>query len=364
MDVMRVAVIGGGLSGWCAAYELSTRGHQVRLWEAATRFGGQIETRVEHGFVVELGAEGFVARSTAIPDLCRRLKIDHELAPQTTTRALGWNDGCLSELAPGEAARLLGIAADPADLGRGLATLRPGMSTLLDALERACSGVLAKLATPVERLERRNERWAIVTDSGELWTADAIVLAVPPAEAARLLGPVVGDLEVKPPPHASPVTVSLAYRRAEVAHSLDASGVVVTADVARRSLRACTFSSSKFAGRAPDGWCLLRAFFDLSAGDRDDDAWRDSAHRALEPMLGLRAPPSRAWVIRWPGALLKGRDSRVAEFASALAERTRAAARIEPAWVGVEGIGIDGAVRAGVAAARRLDLSAKRAAAR
>jgi oxygen-dependent protoporphyrinogen oxidase len=353
---MRVAVVGGGLSGWCAAYELSTRGHQVRLWEAADRYGGQIETRLEQGFVVELGAEGFVARSTAIPELCRRLNIDHELAPQTTTRALAWGDGRLTELAPGEAARLLGIAADPADLGRGLATLRPGMGTLLDALEEATSGVLARLATRVERLEQRDPRWAVVTDSGELWTADAVVLAVPAVEAARLLEPFGGTLDDEEPVHASPVTVSLAYRRADVAHPLDASGVVVTASAGQTLLRACTFSSTKFAGRAPDGWCLVRAFFDLAAGDRDDAAWGEAAHEALRQMLGLGALAAHVWVGRWPDALPRGRAGELAAArAKALADRARAAGRIEPAWVGVDGIGVDGAVRAGLAAARRLD---------
>jgi oxygen-dependent protoporphyrinogen oxidase len=150
--------------------------------------------------------------------------------------------------------------------------------------------------------------------------------------------------------------VSLAYRRADVAHPLDASGVVVT-EAGRTSLRACTFSSTKFAGRAPEGWCLVRAFFDLSAaGDRDDAGWADAAHQALHPMLGLSSAAAHAWVARWPDTLPRGRAGELAAArAKALADRAGAADGLEPAWAGVDGIGVDGAVRAGLDAARRLD---------
>ena len=58
-----VAVIGGGLSGLASAFALSNARHSVYVVEAAEAYGGQISTELSGGYVIEHGAEGFVARS-------------------------------------------------------------------------------------------------------------------------------------------------------------------------------------------------------------------------------------------------------------------------------------------------------------
>ena len=44
----RVLVIGGGIAGLSAALELSQRGYQVTVKEAASQFGGRLHTRTEN----------------------------------------------------------------------------------------------------------------------------------------------------------------------------------------------------------------------------------------------------------------------------------------------------------------------------
>ena len=63
---MRVGVIGGGLAGLVAAYDLVNAGAEVVLFSDTPSLGGQIRTRREGGFVIEEGAEGWVA---ADPDV-------------------------------------------------------------------------------------------------------------------------------------------------------------------------------------------------------------------------------------------------------------------------------------------------------
>ncbi len=57
LTAARVCVVGGGVAGLCAAYELSRRGASIKLLEASDRCGGRILThRFEDGTYGELGA--------------------------------------------------------------------------------------------------------------------------------------------------------------------------------------------------------------------------------------------------------------------------------------------------------------------
>ncbi len=60
-------VIGGGISGLIAAYELSKSGNDVLLLEASDRLGGSISTIELNGFQVDSGAESFaISRNTTL----------------------------------------------------------------------------------------------------------------------------------------------------------------------------------------------------------------------------------------------------------------------------------------------------------
>ena len=51
----RVAVIGGGITGLTAAFNLQQRGFPVTLYEASDRVGGVIRTVLEDGYLAECG---------------------------------------------------------------------------------------------------------------------------------------------------------------------------------------------------------------------------------------------------------------------------------------------------------------------
>ena len=59
--------------------------------------------------------------------------------------------------------------------------------------------------------------------------------------------------------YAGSAIVALAYRRDQVATPLDSFGFVVPA-IEKRQILAGSFSSVKFAGRAPEDQVLLRVF--------------------------------------------------------------------------------------------------------
>jgi oxygen-dependent protoporphyrinogen oxidase len=121
-----------------------------------------------------------------------------------------------------------------------------------------------------------------------------------------------------------------------------------------RDLVACTVSSLKFAGRAPEDGILLRAF--LSCPDRaaaDPALLEETARRELRDMLGVAAPPLLARVHAWPGAMPQytvGHLDRV----TAVEARLRALPGLALAGNGLYGIGIPDCVCSGERAAEAL----------
>jgi protoporphyrinogen/coproporphyrinogen III oxidase len=134
-----------------------------------------------------------------------------------------------------------------------------GMEVLVDALTAVVPNV--RLKTRIEELSRNSGTWRIKTDSGETFEADAVCLALPAYAAAALLRNVNEQLatQLSAIKYASTATINFAYPRKSVSHPLNGFGFIVPF-IEKRSLLACTFSSVKFPGRAPEDHVLLRAF--------------------------------------------------------------------------------------------------------
>jgi protoporphyrinogen/coproporphyrinogen III oxidase len=84
IPVPRIAIIGGGISGLSAAFELEQRrrsGANVDyvLYEASSRLGGVLRTEHVDGCVVEAGPDSFVTEKPWAADLCRALGIGDQL---------------------------------------------------------------------------------------------------------------------------------------------------------------------------------------------------------------------------------------------------------------------------------------------
>jgi oxygen-dependent protoporphyrinogen oxidase len=352
--VTRIVVIGGGLAGLTAAFGLCER-CEVQLLEAGERLGGQIHTERSSGFVIERGGEGFVASSEAIPALARELGLaDSELIGQAVQRSYGFDGRALRALAPGEAAALLGFQVPQAELGHGIRSFRRGMGSLIEALVDKLEGQAAiELGTKVAAIEPRGQLLAVHTASGRTLEADAVVVATSAAAAAPLLtslAPLTAEAAraLAEARTSSSVTVELAFAREQVEHALDGTGFVVALEAQREGLRACTFTSSKFSGRAPPGEVSLRAFLRPSAEELaalDEAAWIERALAGVARVLPLRAAPSRTWVSIWPHALPVFDDARRAAVAALEGALPPAVLLAGSAF---HGSGIDAAVRSAV----------------
>jgi oxygen-dependent protoporphyrinogen oxidase len=83
---MRTAIIGGGIAGLAAAYELEQarqKGAEVEytLFEARARLGGCLASEIVGGAVLERGPDSFLSEKPAAAELCRELGLGGELTP-------------------------------------------------------------------------------------------------------------------------------------------------------------------------------------------------------------------------------------------------------------------------------------------
>ena len=83
---MRTAIVGGGIAGLAAAYELelaraSGAAVEYTLFEAGDRLGGSLASEVVDGAVLERGPDSFLSEKPAAAELCRELGLAAELLP-------------------------------------------------------------------------------------------------------------------------------------------------------------------------------------------------------------------------------------------------------------------------------------------
>ncbi|OGL62974.1 MAG: protoporphyrinogen oxidase [Candidatus Tectomicrobia bacterium RIFCSPLOWO2_12_FULL_69_37] len=241
-------------------------------------------------------------------------------------------------------------------------SLEGGMAALVEALRERVSraGAALRCGSRASGLRREGGRWRVGLEGGGEIEADALCAALPAHAAAPLFGEASPRLRelLEGIPYGSVATLNLVFRREQVAHPLDGMGFVVPA-AEGRPLMACSFSSSKFAGRAPAGKVLLRAF---AGGARGGEALalgdRELVRRLVEelrPVLGLAGEPEEALLQRYGRAMPRytvGHLGRVEEMERLAAELPGVAL----AGSAYRGVGIpDCAAGAQAAAARLLD---------
>lgn len=80
----RIAIIGGGIAGLSAAFEIEKAKKRVasvayEVFERGSRFGGTLHTERIGEFVVEAGADSFLTEKPWARELCREVGLEHEL---------------------------------------------------------------------------------------------------------------------------------------------------------------------------------------------------------------------------------------------------------------------------------------------
>ena len=321
------------------------------------RLGREVTERIAEpllGGIFAGDVEALSARST-FPQLVeleeRHGSLIKGVLAQRRARAAAAGGTSSSSTAPSAFFALIGgmgelietLAAEVTRRGGGLRT-----STRIDR-------IVAGDPTPRFRVEARGP-----SGEPEVIEADDLVLALPAYAAAHVVRELDADLAsiLRAVPYESTATVFLGYRRGDVPHPLDATGLIIPKTERRRAL-AATFVTSKWEHRAPPGVALLRVFLgghrDPSALELSDDGLLRLARDELAALIGVKAEPFFTRVFRHE----RGSAQPVVGHADRMRrarERTAAHPGLHLAGAAFEGVGIPDCVRqAGEVASRILD---------
>lgn len=471
MSDPHVVVIGGGIAGLAAAYDLVQGDPAVRvtLLESAPRLGGVIHTRRHDGYVLEAGPDLFLATKPGAWELAGalglhdrvqgprpglggslllsrgrlarlpegltglvptrmmpfvrtrllsplgklRVAMDFVIPPRRdegdesverfVVRRLGRPmyerivEPLLSGIFAGDGSRLSVLATFPhlraaerehGGLGRSMlaarrrerasrgkaapsgdggaskpvfATFRGGQYEMIEALERALTApalgdrVEVRTGIAAAAIEPLEDGYRVSLASGEGLEADAIVLAAPAWAAAELIGAIepAAAAAMRAIPYISTANVNIAFRRADVPHRLDGSGWT-TPRIERRPVLACTWSSSKFEGRAPADVALFRAFLGDAANQRvatqSDEEVVGAVRDELRQVLGVTAAPVLVQVNRFARAMPQY-DLGHLERVAIIEERLAAHPGLVVAGSAYRGVGVPDVIASGRRAA-------------
>lgn len=447
----RVIIVGGGITGLVAAWELQQQGIDYTLLEASNRLGGKIITERTDGFIIEAGADSFLAQKPWAWQLCHEIGLDligtndahrsvyvlrggklhlmprgmrlivpldaagllessllsdagkrrmldevhippRENASDTDDESLAsfverrfgpealevFGESLLAGIHVADPRKLSMAAAfpqylqyerthgsvirgtqnatpptpDPAAPNTAFVSPRNGMIELVETLQSRLTGDV-RIGQAVSRID--SDR-SVILSNGDRLPADVLIVTVPAHAASRMIQPIVPALagKLSAITALSSGTVSLGFRRDQVDHPLDGFGFVIPHSESTH-IRACTWSSTKLAGRAPDGYVLIRVFIGGFGHEQDvnlpDDQQIALARDALQQIMGIHAEPAISRVFRWREANPQyevGHLQRVAEMKA-----------LSPPWLYLtgctyNGVGIPDCVRQGRETAQKV----------
>ena len=174
---MRIAVVGGGISGLATSYALERRvgtdgALTIDLFEADSRLRGVIDTVRFGPAVIEMGPDSLVDKPEGVVQLARQLGLGGDLAPINPgpplwLKADGWHPF------PHRETRSY--------------TLTSGLDQLPESLARSLRSTHINLGAEVQSISPRGRQWMVIAHHGIVGLYDAVVLALPTVRAVSLL---------------------------------------------------------------------------------------------------------------------------------------------------------------------------------
>ena len=228
------------------------------------------------------------------------------------------------------------------------------VEALVEYLQRR--NVDLRLHTSVSRISNIDSRFLVYLENGSSLKADGLILATPAYVSGSLLASINPRLAsvLQSIPYASTATISLAYRQCDLSRPLDGYGYIIPRREGRRAL-ACTWTSTKFPHRAPEGYALIRVFVGRAGQDIpwDEKDLHALAKEELNLTLGITAEPLLSRVFLWDKAMPQYNLGHP-ELLKRIDEELQNYPNLALAGNGYRGIGIPDCIHSGELAVERI----------
>lgn len=242
--------------------------------------------------------------------------------------------------------------------GAPFLSLRGGMGRLIQALAASIERADVRLGIGVKAVRRSGDGWTLELDRGPPLVVAGVVITTPAPITAGLLE--ADDPELSATltqiPFTSTTVVTGAYQVADFPRGLTGHGYLNPISEGRK-VAGVTWSSRKFAGRAPDGRVLLRGFIRdphlPPPGPEGDERLLAILADELRDAVGLEATPSWWRAFRWERSMpayTVGHLERVRTIQARVSELPG----LFVAGCSYGGVGIPDTIRSGEDAALRL----------
>lgn len=188
-------------------------------------------------------------------------------------------------------------------------SFKNGMYELVDALLKMLPPDTIHYNKGVKTITKTENGYRLVFENGESEDFDVCIVATSPSyETAKLVAELdrgISDMLLRIP-FASSATVTLAYKKDEFKHPLNAFGFLVPRKE-KTTVKASTWSSTKFSGRAPEDGVLIRCFVGNAAEEtivyRSDEEILNAVLDDLKKMMNVDAKPLFYRIYRWYNAM-------------------------------------------------------------
>lgn len=186
-----------------------------------------------------------------------------------------------------------------------------GMHELPNAMADAAGRDRVRTGVTVTGVSRDADgTWTVTTGDGTTETGDAVIFATESWAAEPLVRTVDAQIAdaLAAIPASSSATVSFAFREDEIGIDLNAFGVLCPL-VEKRLLLAATYSSTKWPGRAPKGYVLMRGFMggpnNQAIMQKSDEEITATAEREMRDILKIRPEAKILFsrFFRWTGGM-------------------------------------------------------------
>ncbi|MNW50744.1 Protoporphyrinogen oxidase [compost metagenome] len=234
-------------------------------------------------------------------------------------------------------------------------TLEGGLNVLTYGLAAALQGEQVITGQAVDGMSKKAGRYELELSGGERLEADAVILATPAYASARLLQDQVRTAAyLEKIRYVSVANLAFAYRRQEIQHDLDGSGVLIPRGEGRM-VTAITWTSSKWLHTAPEGRVLLRAYI----GRLGDQSWtklpeteiRRRVAAELKDLMGIEAEPLFCEMSALPESMPQYPVGHVEHLKELRAELEQVMPGVMVCGAGYGGVGIPDCIRQGKEAA-------------